>query len=406
MVAPPATAKATIGARLETPDVPSRFEIVPVSTPEQLAEHAPELWRLHEQRLEDDFYAAPAFLGALLRHAPGGRGVALLLAYRHAAGTRELAACAPLAPAPERVHGVTVMRSCDHNYSASGAPLLHREHAAQATRALWRWLRDDRRPWSSVCWRRVGLASLAWRHLCEAFDAEGDRWWLRDAFERPVLVRRAGFEEYLAALSAKRRASYRAARRRAEAAGDLRVLLHRSRRDPDLPHRFLRLEASGWKSAAATALACEPASAAFFRELVAVAGRRNELFFVEVRLGEQPLSLTANFVDGRRAYGFKIAVAHAARRLAPGILNVIETARLLHEDPLLELLDSSSDERAFVAPYWPDRLRYGDVLAATKRFSGRVLLGFAPVARSARERVRRWLEGSPAAAARPRAASS
>jgi CelD/BcsL family acetyltransferase involved in cellulose biosynthesis len=93
--------------------------------------------------------------------------------------------------------------------------------------------------------------------------------------------------------------------------------------------RFLALEQAGWKGQEGSALACDPANAAFFRRALAGGAGAGRLERLTLSLDGQPIAMLANFVTPPGAYSFKTAYDEAYARFSPGVLLQRENLALL-----------------------------------------------------------------------------
>lgn len=266
--------------------------------------------------------------------------------------------CAALGRVSRTVPGL--LHAYAGEFASNTTPALHRDYADEAVAGLCEWLALPEQTCSTACWSRLGLETAGWQRLSRYLDERGQRFWVRGQFDRPGLRRRSDFAAYLDSLPRKRRAAWEVDRRRLDAAGEVTVRLHRNLHDYDLLRRFLALEALGAGADAAKR------DTDVFTAITENLAERNELFFVEVVVDGEPISISANFVDGHTAYSFKVAYDTAFRDLAPGANNVIELTRLLHEDPLLRAAVSCVEENSPAARLWCDPVPVGNVLMATR----------------------------------------
>jgi hypothetical protein len=88
--------------------------------------------------------------------------------------------------------------------------------------------------------------------------------------------------------------------------------------DPVEVERFLAMEASGWKGEAGTALAADPAHAAFFAELCRRLGRGGGLELSVLRCAGRTLAMTVVLIGRTARYAFKVAIDEDFRKQAPG----------------------------------------------------------------------------------------
>jgi hypothetical protein len=92
---------------------------------------------------------------------------------------------------------------------------------------------------------------------------------------------------------------------------------------------FLALERAGWKGAEGSALACEPAKAAYFREALCGAAAHGRLERLAITLDGAPIAMLANFLTPPGAYSFKTTYDERFARFSPGVLLQRENLDLL-----------------------------------------------------------------------------
>ncbi|MDG2004537.1 MAG: GNAT family N-acetyltransferase [Novosphingobium sp.] len=141
-------------------------------------------------------------------------------------------------------------------------------------------LRDEKRPWGIV---------------------------KRD--DRAMLESDLGAEDYLAAaLSKQKRKDLRRRFNRLRELGDVRfVWENTSSNISTWIDQFLKLEATGWKGEQGSALACDQATAAIFRNSLTGAAERGRLMRLALLLDDKPIAMLANFVTPPGTFGYKTA---------------------------------------------------------------------------------------------------
>ncbi len=118
---------------------------------------------------------------------------------------------------------------------------------------------------------------------------------------------------------------------------------------------FLALERSGWKGAAGSALACQPATAAFFRDALAGAAAAGRLDMLRLDLDGRALALLVTFRTPPGAFSFKIAFDEAFARFSPGVLLEIENLAVL-ADPEIAWTDScAAPDHPMIDGLWTER---------------------------------------------------
>lgn len=130
---------------------------------------------------------------------------------------------------------------------------------------------------------------------------------------------------------------------------------------------FLRLEAAGWKGEAGTALACEPATDAFFRRTVAAAREAGKLQFLRLDVDGRAIAMLVNFLAPPGAFSFKTAFDPEFARFSPGVLIQLEYLRLA-ERAGLDWIDScAAEHHPMIDSLWSGRRR---IVRVTVRLAG------------------------------------
>jgi CelD/BcsL family acetyltransferase involved in cellulose biosynthesis len=145
---------------------------------------------------------------------------------------------------------------------------------------------------------------------------------LQRTLERsPFVAIDGSWEAYRRRLSRHRRAELGRMRRRLEEVGDLRLQVADGReRLQVLLDEVFSVEASGWKGARGTAIACRPETRGFYTDVAAWAAERGWLRLAFLRLAGRPLAVQYLLeVDGVQ-YALKGGYDPSAERFSPGIL--------------------------------------------------------------------------------------
>jgi CelD/BcsL family acetyltransferase involved in cellulose biosynthesis len=297
----------------------------------------------------------------------------------------------------ERRHGykglpVSYLTTWKHDYAYFGAPLLRREFAAEALTAVFDWLRDD----------ADGTA------LLELVDSPGEgpfHQLLVDELrrrERPIFVEdcanralfrpRADAVAYLhEAMPMKRRKEMERLRRRFAEAGQLELRsLDRTEDSDRFADDFLSLESQGWKGNAGTAMAAKEADHAFFRSLVRDGSAAGRVQILGYYLDDRPVALKCNFLAPPGSFAFKIAFAEDLSRYSPGVQMEVANIEHLHAQSELQWMDScAAAEHFMINRLWLDRRVVRNVLIATGRQPGDLVVSVLPMLRWLRSKFRR-----------------
>lgn len=277
-----------------------------------------------------------------------------------------------------------------------GTPLLDPDGAHQAACALLGALSSGRLPWPGGRrpslllfdrWHDGGPVAERFRAACRSLSlrcATSDRW------ERPLLARdraadAGGWPE---CLGARRLAeARRRARRLAEAAGGAVRCTDRAD-DPAAVDEYLRLERSGWKGRAGTALADAPDRATAFGESCRRWRAEGRLSMLTLEAGGTAVALRCAVRSGEGLFLLRTAYDDRFARYGPGVQLEIATGRHLLESTDARWMDPcSGPANAFYDDLLPHRTAVASVAVALGR-GGSALLAARPVIRPVVRRLR------------------
>lgn len=127
---------------------------------------------------------------------------------------------------------------------------------------------------------------------------------------------------------------------------------------------FLALEASGWKGAASSALACDPATDAVFRASMTGAAARDRLVRLSLRLDGRPIAMLSTFLTPPGAFGFKTAFDESYARFSPGILLEREYLGVLRRFGIRWSDSCAAADHSVMNRLWRERRPFGRVSIA------------------------------------------
>jgi len=136
---------------------------------------------------------------------------------------------------------------------------------------------------------------------------------------------------------------------------------------------FLALEASGWKGRAGSALACDPATAALFRESLAGAAARGRLERLALRLDGHPIAMLATFLTPPGAFSFKTAFDEGFARFSPGVLLQRENLAMLERDDVAWTDSCAAADHPMIDHIWRERRPIGRLSIAIGGMARRAL---------------------------------
>ena len=281
------------------------------------------------------------------------------------------------------------LRSWRHRNMLLCTPLVHPRSAAKCVTAL---LRSALAPLLQFDY----VAAGGWfcGVLAEAAAAEELPWVVTDAYMRALLLRG---HDPRARLNAKARNNLKRRDAAARALGEVTPVRLAPGQDLDAAlDAFLRLEASGWKGRAGSALACREDDRRFVAAVLPEAFRRGRLQITGLDLAGRPLARQILFTAGEGGVVFKIAYDEAHEKCSPGVLGEAEMVRQFLDHPGPAWMDSNTaPENAAYAGVWKDR-RTVQAVAVGLQGAGKLAVASLPLLRLAKRWRWRWRGGGSA----------
>ncbi|HET9481399.1 MAG TPA: GNAT family N-acetyltransferase [Candidatus Polarisedimenticolia bacterium] len=369
--------------------MPCRLAVVAVEETERLAEWIPEWEELAACAMEPNVFYEPWQVLPAVDAFGRRRRLIHLLVFRLDPATPSarprLCAYFPMERARRfRAIPFPVLTLWKHLHCFLCTPLIKPGYAMQSLGALFEWARSDPRGAAVVQFPQIAGDGPFRRALAE-FLGE----WKRPAFtfgtyDRALFVPRDDADHYLrAALSRKSRKQLGRLGRRIAEVGSVKFTELDSGSDLDAwVGSFLRLESSGWKGRADSALACHHAEREFFTSMAREAFGRGRLMMLALHLNGRPIAMKCNLLAGSASFSFKIAFDEAFARFSPGVLLEVENIRRLHSAPGLRWMDSCAvSDHSMANRLWIDRRAIQSIAIASGRPMGNLLVGAMPMAR-------------------------
>jgi CelD/BcsL family acetyltransferase involved in cellulose biosynthesis len=273
-----------------------------------------------------------------------------------------------------------------HPYAPLGVPLVDRTDPEAIIAAFLDHLsRDPAMP---------GQLLLPFLPEAGAFAAALDAVLTRDGrrsqsfsrHERALLAPGAQRQHYLErAMSAGKRKELRRQRRRLEDTAPVTVSTVSADIAPALKD-FMALEAGGWKGAAETAMANDPAITAFVEQAVTGLAAEGKARIDRLSLDGKPIAATITLSSGDTAWCWKIAYDEGLARSSPGVQLLCElTGSLLAAPAPLRVDSCATADHPMIDHVWRERLPLSDRMIELKRAPMRFALvcGFEGLRRTA-----------------------
>jgi CelD/BcsL family acetyltransferase involved in cellulose biosynthesis len=348
-----------------------------------------EPWRdLEAGAAEPAFSAARPWLRAALERLPEKRRPRLIAAYDE---NRTLISLCGIAPAL-CAGGVHIATTRWTSFFCHGVPLIAGKDPHAATRALLSALREAG---AQVAEFPSIPAAGPFAQALRALSHRGEiRLAVMDTWHRAMLDATQAEEDWWRGqLRRRRRKEWQRLQRRLAERGETRF----ETLPPDAPldpwlDDFLLLEASGWKGRAGTALASDPALAAFVRHALAGLHAEKRLRFWRLRHRGRTIASLFGMRHGRSLLLGKIAYDESMGAFSPGGLVTLHATRSLLADPAIEMADSCAvPDHPMIDHIWKQRLAMADFLVTLPGADPR-LAGWLSRMEHARHQARGWLK--------------
>jgi hypothetical protein len=304
-------------------------KVIVVNEISKLEALVPDWEQLARAAIEPNVFYEPWMLLPAIRHLAGNARLLFVLIFRPDPSGRDstLIGFFPLHQTRDcywvPVSTVSLWR---HPYCFLCAPLLHRDHAAEAVETFLDWFRQGQTHCSLLNFGQIPGDGPIPVLLDDWLARTEAAWSLAREFPRGVYAPESAPAS--SATSTKRRQEFRRRERRLNEVGPLRFATPETGGEIDeWIDRFLALERSGWKGAKGTALACNGNDEKFFRAATRLG--QDRVVRLGLYLGDLPLALAAIFASQDAAFGFKLAFNEEYAKYSPGALLLRENSQAL-----------------------------------------------------------------------------
>ena len=175
-----------------------------------------------------------------------------------------------------------------------------------AYRALWRYLASHRDLWDVLQLPVLSRGSRTLQDLPRLASADGFIVGTWASMESPYVPLRGSWDSYQRRLPRKHRANLRNRFKRLAALGRVELEVIPPDQMGPAVEDALRIEAAGWKGHAGTAIACLPATEAFYTRLAETAGARGWPSLEFLTVGGQRVAFQYNLIYRNRKYVLKV----------------------------------------------------------------------------------------------------
>jgi CelD/BcsL family acetyltransferase involved in cellulose biosynthesis len=248
-------------------------------------------------------------------------------------------AIAPLMRESTQMYGIPVRKICFlQNDHTPRTDFIVAERAADAGRAIWNALRNDRDRWDLLQLNQLPRDSATRDAFSSLAHASGGTTGIWRSGDSPYLELSGTWDTYFNGLSAKFRSNIRNRMSRLTKLGEptLEVL-----RDGDAIRQACddawRLENSGWKRDAGTAITSDPAVHAFYTQLADRATRSGWLRLLFLNVGGRRIATSYGAIFQDRLFLFKTGYDPEYATCSPFKLLTYFAVRHAYEEGLTEV---------------------------------------------------------------------
>ncbi|WP_307789386.1 GNAT family N-acetyltransferase [Mycolicibacterium baixiangningiae] len=377
----------------EAERIEARYAVTVVRDAEALNDHLAAWNDLAQNLIEPNPYYESWAIAPAVRHFGEGLDLEFVFVYLvDGAHQTPPLLCGFFPLERRRIHKflpISVAVLWQHLYCFLCTPLVRHRHASPVIDAFLNWLSSDGGAPLLRMNHVSGDGAFA-RSLADACYHRGRPPYVVESYCRAVIEPHADAESYIR--EAQQGRNYKRYRRKIRGLAKLGQLDHRgldASEDIDAwAEMFLQLEAKGWKGRGGTAMACKPADAAYFRELVHGASAAGKLVMLGLFLDDKPLAMHCDLNSGPERFGFKMAFDEDYASTSPGKLLQLANIRKLHEDGSIRRMDSCAVPDAPINQFWMERRLITSELVATGRAPGDLLIALVPLVRWLKRRIR------------------
>jgi CelD/BcsL family acetyltransferase involved in cellulose biosynthesis len=279
-----------------------------------------------------------------------------------------------------------------HLHCVLGTPLVRAQTARACLDTLRDWLDRDGAGARLVELGFVSGDGPVHQHLIDLCNDGGRLTYLAESFNRALCRRADDAEAYLGvALSAKNRKELRRQRKRLGELGRLECRALDADGDlEDWLDKFFKLESSGWKGRAGTALGERDVERDFFERIARAAFERRRLMMLGLFLDDQPIAIKFNLLAAPGSFAFKIAYDERLARFSPGVQLELANLQSLHALPAIDWMDSwAVANHPMIDRLWTERRTIQTLVWSTGRLGSDLLVSILPLLRWIRRKLSR-----------------
>lgn len=133
-----------------------------------------------------------------------------------------------------------------------------------------------------------------------------------------------------------------------------------------LAQDFLRIEASGWKGEAGTALACSESTESFYRDLIQRSAAQGKARFLALKMEGEPIAMISDIQSQATVYCYKTAYDDSFARYSPGLQTEFKNIEYLHQEGVQRADSCTASGNSTICRIWGQSLDFQNVVFSLK----------------------------------------
>lgn len=333
----------------------------------------------------------PNYLLPAIKHL-AGPSVGVLAVELNSGGESLLVGLVPVEEKPIYRLPFKSVEIWKHDQSFDATPLLHKDHAVVAWKAICETVLSSGYTLFSL--DTVSAAAPFDSVLQEVELSEGQFRFQRDSFDRAAFAPCDSSELYIEQfVNKKTQNNARRLMRALEKLGD--VTWETSTPESayaSLAKRFMNIEASGWKGKNGTALASQSSTRKFFLSMIEKSSRLGKVRFLTLLLDKKPIAMICNIQSDKFVYSYKTAFDESYAKYSPGIQVEIKNLEHFHRDGIQSSDTCSAPDNQAMNRIYGQRAAFQNLVMSLKpglaRLSAKALPAFQSAVRKINAKVK------------------
>jgi len=329
-------------------------------------------WRsLESNALNPNAYLSPCFVIPAQKYLTEDQGIVIVVVYQALNSHIKMIGLAVFQIVlPTIKYPFTYLTTYNSTHSFLGGILLDKFQYINAAKSMFNHLKKINK------WSVIQISEFKFDDAVSEINAcllkYGINWFKYKSINRCVLYpKQSGIRYIDKNISYKRLKDINRRRRNLNKIGDVSwCFITKKEITKNTIEDFLKLENSGWKGKCGTSLLSNNASKNFFIDITANFKKHNNIFFTEIKLNNEVIASTCNFISGNIGFAFKLSWNDDYSQYSIGYLNEIEfivnaPTKLRH----ISFIDGGTEPGSFLDKLWVNNIELVTGVYSLNKFS-------------------------------------